>query len=126
MLWMPPSKGIIRQIMKPRSSQRNLRDKPRRTSYIVAEYRVREGHYRDILKNIGASGVFIKTQRGIAEGQPIELEFPLFRFEETVRTRGTVVRSGPTGFAVQFDHPIEALAHESQLADIVHESDRPD
>jgi hypothetical protein len=111
--------------MKQKQRQRNLRHKPRRTAYIVAEYSVREGNYRDILKNIGASGVFIKTQRAIAEGQPIQLEFPLFKFEETIKAKGTVVRSGPTGFAVEFDQPIPGLeSQDGQLPDIVHESDR--
>ncbi|RPI70821.1 MAG: PilZ domain-containing protein [Desulfobacteraceae bacterium] len=111
--------------MKLKERNRNRRDKPRRTSYIVAEYRVREGNYRDILKNIGANGVFIKTQRTIAEGQPIELEFPLFRFEETIKAKGTVVRSGPSGFAVEFDQPIPGLvSQDGRISDIVHESDR--
>jgi hypothetical protein len=111
--------------MEQKKRHRNLRDNPRRTSYIVAEYRVQEGIFRDIMKNIGASGIFIKTQRAIAKGQSIELEFPLFRFEETIKAKGTVVRSGPTGFAVEFDEPIADLAGpEGQLSDIVHESDR--
>ncbi len=111
--------------MKARIPQRSQREHPRRTAYIVAEYKVREGDFRDILKNIGAGGVFIKTQRSIAEGQPIEIEFPLFRFEETVKIKGTVVRSGPSGFAVQFDQPItDLISQDGQMPDIVHEGDR--
>ncbi len=112
--------------MKQRAQQRNQRDNPRRTAYIIAEYTVREGNYRDILKNIGADGIFIKTQRKIAQGQPIAIEFPLFRFEEIIKAKGMVVRSGPSGFAVKFDHPIsDLISADGQLPDIVHESDRP-
>jgi len=105
----------------------NDRSFNRRTSYIIVEYRVKEGVFRDILKNLGANGLFISTTRHVAAQQPIELKFPLFEFEHQIQVKGTVLRSGPTGFAVELEQPIDGLITKSgKLPDIVHESDRTD
>lgn len=104
---------------------RNDREHNRRTSYIIVKYRVQEGVFRDILRNLGANGLFVNTKRGIMAGQPIELTFPLFEFDQPVKVRGTVVRTGPTGFAVELEQPIKDLISNSgKLPDIVHEIDR--
>ena len=105
----------------------NRRQYPRRTTYIIAEYSVKEGVFRDIVKSIGANGVFIGTQRNIATGQTIELTFPLFDFDHHINVRGTVVRGHPSGFAVEFDTPIAGLiCKKDQFPEIVHEIDRPE
>ena len=110
--------------MNVRSNQ-NLRRFPRRAAFIIAEYTVREGAFREIIKNIGATGVFIKTWRRIAEGQPIELKFPVFEFENQLQVTGRVVRSSQKGFSVVFDQPIDGLiCKEGHFPEIVHESDR--
>ena len=98
---------------------------PRRTSYIIAEYTVREGKFRDIIKNIGAGGLFIRTSRKIASGQAITLRFPLFDFKHTIQVTGTVSRIGQKGFAVTFDETIDALiCKKGHFPKIVHEGDR--
>ena len=103
----------------------NQRQKPRRTSYIIATYTVKEGVFRDIIRNIGPSGMFINTRRGIAENQDIQLQFPLFQFDEDIQISGRVVRSSANGFAVEFDTPISQLiGKDGQLHEIVHEIDR--
>jgi len=108
--------------MKPKS---NRQQRSRRTSYIIAEYTVKEGTHRDVIKNIGAGGLFIRTSRRVAEGQPIVLEFPLFRFDNTIRVTGKVVRRDADGFAVAFDALLDALESKNgQLPEIVHEIDR--
>ncbi|WP_319408238.1 PilZ domain-containing protein [uncultured Desulfosarcina sp.] len=97
----------------------------RRTSYIIAEYTVKEGTHRDVIKNIGAGGLFIRTSRKISDGQSIKLEFPLFRFDNTVQVSGKVVRVESDGFAVAFDELLDALASKNgQLPEIVHEINR--
>ena len=107
------------------SSNKNQRQFPRRPAYIIAEYTVREGTFRDIIKNIGATGLFIGTWRKIATGQPIELRFPVFEFDDEIKIRGTVVRSSVKGFSVAFDDPIDGLiCKEGAFPDIVHESER--
>lgn len=103
----------------------NQRRFPRRAAFIIAEYTVKEGSFRDIIKNIGATGLFISTWRRIAEGQAIDLHFPVFDFENHLHVGGKVVRSGPKGFSVNFDAPIDGLiCQEGQFPRIVHESER--
>ncbi len=108
-----------------RQSNPNLRRFPRRAAFIIAEYTVKEGVFREIIKNIGATGVYIKTWRRVAEGQPITLQFPVFEFDNQLQVTGKVVRSDPKGFSVVFDQPIEGLiCKEGHFPEIVHESDR--
>ena len=108
-----------------RVSNQNQRQFPRRAAFIIAEYTVREGTFRDIIKNIGATGIFIGTWRKIAEGQTIELRFPVFEFGKPLRVTGIVVRSSVKGFSVAFDDPIDGLiCEEGKFPEIVHESER--
>ncbi|WP_419657402.1 uncharacterized protein Dvar_65410 [Desulfosarcina variabilis str. Montpellier] len=106
-------------------AKNDKRQFPRRPAFIIADYTVREGTFRDIIKNIGARGVFISTWRKIAQGQPIELRFPVFEFDDPLTIRGTVVLSNVKGFSVVFDHPIDGLiCKEGEFPEIVHESER--
>ena len=105
--------------------QSNRHKNSRRTSYIIAKYTVKEGTHRDIIKNIGAGGLFIRTSRKIAEGQPIKIEFPLFQFGNTVNVSGRVVRSDSSGFAVAFDELLDDLkSNTGPFPEIVHEINR--
>ena len=98
---------------------------PRRTSYIIAKYTVKEGTFRDVIKNIGAGGLFVRTSRRIAVGQAITLQFPLFNFEQTIKVTGTVSRIAHLGFAVTFDEKIDGLiCKKGHFPEIVHEGDR--
>ncbi len=108
--------------MNPKS---NRHQHLRRTSYIIAKYTVKEGTYRDVIKNIGAGGLFIRTSRRISDGQSIILEFPLFRFDNTVQVSGNVVRSSSDGFAVAFDTLLDSLiCKKGHFPEIVHEINR--
>jgi hypothetical protein len=117
---------MIRDVLPmPQNRTPNQRQTPRRTAFIIAEYTVREGVFRDIIKNIGTSGMFISTKRPVAENQPVVLKFPLFEFDHLVQIQGKVVRSSHHGFAVTFDEPISGLTGEDgQFFEIVHEIDR--
>lgn len=104
---------------------RTPRRDSRRTAYIIAEYTVKEGVFRDIIKNIGPNGIFIRTERTIDEGQEIILKFPLFTFDHQIEVKGRVTRSGPHGFAVALGEPLEGLIRpDGRISDIVHEIDR--
>jgi len=106
-------------------SNQNQRRFPRRAAFIIAKYTVKEGTFRDIIKNIGATGIFVRTWRKIALGQSIELQFPVFDFENQLQVMGKVVRSSPKGFSVVFDQPIAGLiCKEGHFPEIVHESNR--
>jgi Tfp pilus assembly protein PilZ len=97
----------------------------RRTAYIIAEYSVLEGDFRDKIKNIGAGGLFIRTDRKIAVGQPIITKFPLFNFDKTIQVKGRVVRRDPDGFAVTFTKPVSGLiCKEGRFPEILNEGDR--
>ena len=77
------------------------------------------------MKNVGANGMFINTQRAIDEDQPVWLEFPLFEFDHLIKASGQVTRCTANGFAVAFDKPIPGLiCKEGHLPEIVHEMDR--
>jgi len=103
----------------------NQRQYPRRASYIIAEYIVKERTFRDVIKNICAGGLFVRTSRRVAVGQPIVVSFPLFQFDNTIQVSGKVVRIDRNGFAVKFNNPIEGLiCKEGHFPEIVHESDR--
>jgi hypothetical protein len=97
----------------------------RRTAYIIVEYSVLEGDFRDKIKNIGAGGLFIRTDRKIAVGQPILTKFPLFNFDKIIQVYGRVVRRDPDGFAVTFTKPVSGLIwKEGHFPEIFHEGDR--
>jgi len=103
----------------------NRRQYPRHVAYIIVEYTVKEGTYRDVIKNIGAGGLSVRTSRKINDGQSIMLKFPLFQFENTIQVSGKVARSNSDGFAVTFNEPIRGLiCKEGQFPEIVHEVNR--
>ena len=103
----------------------NRHEYPRRTAYIIAKYTTKEGTHRDLIKNIGAGGLFVKTSRRISLGQSITLEFPLFQFDKPIQVTGQVVRRDSDGFAVEFDEPLDDLVCEDgEFPEIVHEGDR--
>ncbi|WP_419663983.1 PilZ domain-containing protein [Desulfosarcina variabilis] len=103
--------------MEPKAEQRKISG---RTAYVIAEYTVLEGTFRDFIKNIGAAGVFIKTDRKIAVGQPVSTKFPLLNFDNIVQAYGRVVRRDADGFAVTFNESIEGLVcREGHFPEIV-------
>ena len=98
---------------------------PRRTSYIITKYTVKEGTFRDVIKNISAGGLFVRTSRRIKSGQSITLRFPLFSFDKVIKVTGTISRIAQTGFAVTFNETIdELICKKGHFPEIVHEGDR--
>lgn len=87
----------------------NKRQYSRRADFIVAKYTVLEGTFQDIVGNIGAGGLFIKTKRRIAVGQPILTDFPILELKNTIQVPGRVVRIDPNGFAVTFTEAVSGL-----------------
>jgi len=98
---------------------------PRKTAYIIGEYAVLEGTFRDFISNIGAGGLFISTDRKVAVGQPVSIKFPLFNFDNLIQITGRAVRRDKDGVAVTFNEAIEGLVcKEGRFPEIVHEGDR--
>ena len=103
----------------------NQRQYPRRAAFIIAEYTIEYGTYRDVIKNISADGLFVRTWRKFVAEKPIVLKFPLFRFDNTIQVFGKVVRNDHNGFAVTFDEPLDGLiCKKGHFPEIVHEGDR--
>ena len=91
---------------------------------MIVEYTVLEGTFRDFIRDIGSGGLFVKTARKVAVGQPIKAKFPLFNFHQTVATTGRVVRRDADGFAVTFDGAISGLiCKQGQFPEIVQNGD---
>ena len=105
--------------------ENNRRKHPRNASYIIGKYKVLEGTFRDVIKNIGAGGLSVRTNRKVAVGQPITIKFPLFNFDSMVKVTGRIVRRDLAGFAVTFNEPIHGLVcKEGHFPEIVNERDR--
>ena len=103
----------------------NKRQYPRRADFIVAKYTVLEGTFQDIVGNIGAGGMFIKTKRRIAVGQPILTDFPILELKNRIQVQGRVVRIDPNGIAVTFTKTVPRLIRkEGHFPEIVHDGDR--
>lgn len=100
----------------------NRRQHPRRADSIVAKYTVLEGTFQDKVGNIGAGGLFIKTIRRIAVGQPILTDFPILDLKNTIQVPGRVVRIDPNGFAVTFTEAVSGLiCKEGHFPEIIRE-----
>lgn len=100
----------------------NQRRYPRQAAHIIARYKVIEGAFQDVITNISAGGLSVRTHRRIAVGQPISIEFPLFDAANTIDVTGRVVRNDTAGFAVTFNEPIHGLICKAgRLPEIVHE-----
>jgi Tfp pilus assembly protein PilZ len=93
----------------------NAGDHPKsyKTAYVIAEYSVLEGTFRDFVTHIGAGGLFIKTTRPIAVGQPVSARFPVFNFHTVVQATGRVVRRDADGIAVTFAEGVHGLVRKA-------------
>ena len=80
---------------------------PRHVALFSAKYTVKSGTYRDLIGNVSAGGIYIRTWRSIPDGERIRLRFPIVAFDRRPDVMGTVVRSQEKGFAVKFDDPLE-------------------
>ena len=77
------------------------------------------------MKDISASGLYIRSVNMPEEGQAITLTFSLFDFNEAIRVSGIVSRIGADGFAVKFYELIDRLACSAvDFPTIVNEGDR--
>lgn len=85
----------------------NRRHYPRYMAVFSTKYTIKEGKFRDLIRNIGAGGVFVSTRRKINQGRSINIQFPIFAFEKRLSVMGTVVRCDTDGFAVMFNEAIE-------------------
>ena len=83
------------------------REYPRYTAVFSMKCTAREGKFRDLTRDVGAGGVFIRSKRKVERGRRINVQFPIFAFEKKLSLMGTVVRCEPDGFAVMFEEAID-------------------
>ncbi|PIE67049.1 MAG: hypothetical protein CSA23_06175 [Deltaproteobacteria bacterium] len=83
------------------------RQYPRYAAVFSTKCSAKEGKFRDLTRDVGAGGVFIRTKQRVRQGGRINIQFPIFAFEKNLSLIGTVVRSEPEGLAVMFDEAID-------------------
>ncbi|WP_372680825.1 PilZ domain-containing protein [Desulfosarcina sp.] len=104
----------------------NRRRHPRHIALFTAKYTVKSGTYRDLVRNVSAGGIYIISRRTIRDGQRISLRFPVLAFDKKPSVAGTVIRSHHRGFAVMFDHPVEAkIGRDGRFPHIEIKQDQP-
>jgi hypothetical protein len=92
------------------------REYRRYTAVFSTKYTVKEGTYRDVIKNIGAGGVYISTRRKLIQGRSINIQFPIFAFGKWLSIMGIIVRCDSTGFAVKFHEAMDVkILNEGQF-----------
>jgi Tfp pilus assembly protein PilZ len=79
-----------------------MRENPRRTCLINANYRIKDRKYRSYILDISVGGVFVETEKAFPVGQPITLLFTIPQNDSPLSLQGRVAWSGPQGFGVQF------------------------
>ncbi len=85
-------------------SEPRMREYPRKSCLINADYRVRGRECRSYILDISIGGVFIETRDRYAVGEEVILNFNLPDHPQPFSLRGRIAWSGPEGFGVKFDH----------------------
>ena len=83
------------------------RQYPRYAAVFSTKCSAKEGKFRDLTRDVGAGGVFIRTNRKIRQGRRINIQFPIFAFEKKLSLMGIVVRCENEGIAVKFEEAID-------------------
>ncbi len=76
----------------------------RKGCLIPVDYATSDRNFSDYIQDISASGVFIQTRQPLKEGQEVTLAFSVLDTENPFKIVGKIVRSEPTGIAVQFEN----------------------
>ncbi|MBW1902175.1 MAG: PilZ domain-containing protein [Deltaproteobacteria bacterium] len=86
-----------------------MRDHPRRPSFIPVECSSDEVSFTDFIQDIGRGGAYIQTDGNFYVGQLITLTFSLHQDEEPTSVRGKVVRMDPQGIGVKFEEVLPRI-----------------
>ena len=71
------------------------------------------GHFfRDHVKNISASGLFLETYIPVAVGVTITISFALSEHAGSIKVEGEIVRIDPNGFGMKFNEPLLSIEKE--------------
>ena len=97
------------------AQQIGYRKNPRKECFLATDYTIQDQSFKNFIKNISASGVYITIPQPQAIGQEVSMNFRLADFKDPVRVYGKIVRSGPKGFAVEFYKGIEELLNNIEM-----------
>ena len=86
-----------------RSKLAELRERPRKSSFIPAECSSDGVVFTDFIQNISNGGVFIQTDADFYVGQQITMTFSLPKVEKDITVSGKVVRFDSQGIGMKFD-----------------------
>ncbi len=78
------------------------REHPRTSCLIPVDYASQDQVFKDFILDIGAGGVFIRTNTSFSVGEEITLTFSPPNYNEPIKINGEIVRSDQLGIGVKF------------------------
>ena len=78
------------------------RERPRKSCLMLVDYATLDRAYKDCIRDISVSGLFIETRTSCSIGQKIILTFSSSNYERPIKISGKIARTGPRGIGVKF------------------------
>ena len=109
----------MRQLLEELEERQNekLREYSRKGFLAKIDYNVGDRYYKDFIKDISGSGVFIKTSQTFPVGQTILMTFMSSDNQKPFRINGEMIRIHEDGIGVKFK--IESRVQEAALKSLV-------
>ena len=96
------------------------RKNDRKEFSMIVDYSVNDRYYRDFIRDISESGLFIKTPQMFSAGQRIKMTFMSPDYQKPFKIKGEIVRVHEDGVGVKFmmESQIQASSLKSFLNNI--------
>ncbi len=109
----------LRQLLKELEERQNKKQRKYfRNGFLTAiDYNVGDRYYRDFIKDLSGSGLFIKTSQTFSVGQTILMTFMYPDNQKPFRINGEIIRIHEDGIGVKFK--IESRVQEAALKSLV-------
>ena len=78
------------------------RERSRKSCLMLVDYATLDRAYKDCIRDISVSGLFIETRTSFSIGQKIILTFSSSNYERPIKITGNIARTGPRGIGVKF------------------------
>ena len=78
------------------------RERPRKSCLMIVDYATLDRAYKDCIRDISVSGLFIETRTSFSIGQKITLTFSSSNYERPIKITGNIAWTGPRGIGVKF------------------------
>jgi Tfp pilus assembly protein PilZ len=86
-----------------------MREHPRRPSFIPVECRSHDVCFTDFIQDISRGGVYIQTDGNFYVGQTITLTFSLHKDKDIMSVKGKVARIDTGGIGVKFEEALPLI-----------------